>query len=575
MTDRPDNVDLLTQRLAALEQRVYVLEHPSQVPPLLTLPEQAQPVLVQPALPQPALPQPAVAQVAEQASGAFAVLGKAMLGIAGAYVLRAVAESSLLPRPLAAGIAIAYAIAWLVAAARLSAGAWFTGLAYAGTSAVILAPMLWELTLNFKVLSPLAAAIALAAFIGAAFALGWKHEQRAVLWTASITAAAVAVSLSIATHVMTPFLVLLLLMVAFGEFSAACGHVSGTRILVALATDLALWTQIYIYSSPRSAHPDYPTAGVAALLAPSLLLCLILTVSVVRTCIVQGQAIPAFETVQAVVAFLLATCAWLYFGPANAALIFGVICLGLSVASYAAVFLLFVGDEGRRNAVVFGWWSAALLLTASLFCLPAYWQAPWLSVVAIAAVSLGERRSRPALEWHGLAYLLVAVAVSGLTAFTYGALVGSVPGNAGIGIYLTAISAALCAALQRPRPDDHWSLQLLHLVFEVLAVVVLAALLAQGLAALVELRLIPAAHHLALIRTLTLCASALGLAIGGARMARREMTRMSYAILVLVAAKLIVEDLRSGRLEYTAASIFLFAVTLIAVSRSTRKAQQT
>lgn len=565
MADHPDNVDLLTQRLATLEQRVYQLEHPTEVPPPLTLPEQAQPVLAR----------PAVAHATEQASGAFAVLGKAMLGIAGAYVLRAVAESSLLPRPLAAAIAIAYAILWLVAAARFSAGAWFTSLAYSVTSGIILAPMLWELTLHFKVLSPFAAAAALMVFVSVGFAFGWKQEGRTVLWTASITAAAVAVSLAIASHAMTPFLVLLLWMVAFGEFSAACGHASGTRIIAALATDVTLWAQIYIYSSPRSAHPDYPAAGVATLLAPSLLLFLIVTAGVVNASIIKKQVIAAFDAVQAMAAFLLAACAWLYFGPSNAAFLFGALCLVLSAACSAAVALLFGVEPMRRNAAVFGWWGVALLLAASLLCLPAPWQAAGLSVVAIAAVLLGERLSRPVLAWHGLAYLLAAAVVSGLPAFLYGELVGALPGNAALGVYITAVSAAVCAALQRPHPDEHWPLQLQHLLFEMLAVAVLAALLAQGLAALVALRLIPAAHHLALIRTLTLCASALGLAFGGARLGRREMTRMSYAILVLVAAKLIFEDLRNGRLEYTAASIFLFAVTLIAVSRSTRQAQQT
>ena len=86
------------------------------------------------------------------AGGIFSVLGRAMLGMAGAYLLRAVAEASLLPRPAVAAIAIVYAILWLVWAARVPAGAWFASITYACTSALILAPMLWELTLRFKVL---------------------------------------------------------------------------------------------------------------------------------------------------------------------------------------------------------------------------------------------------------------------------------------------------------------------------------------------------------------------------------------------------------------------------------------
>ena len=85
----------------------------------------------------------------------FSVLGKAMLGIAGAYLLRAVAESSVAAQvggrrrrhsstPPLAGIG----------ASRVKAGEWLAATIYACTSALILAPMLWELTLRFKVLPP-------------------------------------------------------------------------------------------------------------------------------------------------------------------------------------------------------------------------------------------------------------------------------------------------------------------------------------------------------------------------------------------------------------------------------------
>jgi len=49
-----------------------------------------------------------------------------------------------------------------------------------------------------------------------------------------------------------------------------------------------------------------------------------------------------------------------------------------------------------------------------------------------------------------------------------------------------------------------------------------------------------------------------------------ELTRIGYAALALVAAKLVFEDMRQGHLEFIAASIFLFAVTLIAVPRIAR-----
>src|ERR1019366_3404134 len=42
--------------------------------------------------------------------GAFAVVGRAMFGIAGAYLLRAAAESELVPKPIVATVAIASAV---------------------------------------------------------------------------------------------------------------------------------------------------------------------------------------------------------------------------------------------------------------------------------------------------------------------------------------------------------------------------------------------------------------------------------------------------------------------------------
>jgi hypothetical protein len=86
--------------------------------------------------------------------------------------------------------------------------------------------------------------------------------------------------------------------------------------------------------------------------------------------------------------------------------------------------------------------------------------------------------------------------------------------------------------------------------------------------------MVPAAHHLAFIRTFTLCAVSLALVFGGTRLRRPELSRLGYAGIVLAAVKLIVEDLRHGHLEYIAASIFLFALTLIAAPRLARVGQK-
>jgi hypothetical protein len=126
-----------------------------------------------------------------------------------------------------------------------------------------------------------------------------------------------------------------------------------------------------------------------------------------------------------------------------------------------------------------------------------------------------------------------------------------------------------------PRKGESWKPQTLHLAFAALAVGAAAALIVQGLVSLVALKIVPGAHHLAFIRTLTLCAAALALAFSGAHWRRLELTRLGYAVLALVAVKLVAEDLRHGHLGYIAASIFLVALTLIAAPRVARARQKT
>ena len=181
-----------------------------------------------------------------------------MLGIAGAYLLRALAESSSLPKVAVAAIAIAYAMAWLVWASRAKAEEWLAGTVYACTSALILAPMLWELTLRFKVLSASATAAIVCGFVISASAFAWKRGFAPALWVANVTAAMITLPLSIATHQMIPFIAVLLVMVLI-KLSATSQRRSGIRVLAALAADLAICVQLYIYSGAEAARADYPT----------------------------------------------------------------------------------------------------------------------------------------------------------------------------------------------------------------------------------------------------------------------------------------------------------------------------
>ena len=549
MGDLPNALERLTARLAALERRVDALEHPSAVPI-------AQKPIV-----------PLAAEAGEglslaQAGGAFSVLGKAMLGIAGAYLLRAVAESSSLPRLAIAAVAIVYALLWLVAAARVPAEEWFSSAVYAGTSAMILAPMLWELTLSFKVLPAPATAAILCAFVIAATALAWKRDRAPVFWVANFTAAAAALALSVATHQLLPFIATLLLMALISEYAAAHDHQQSVRPLAALAADAAIWALIFIYSSPASTRLDYPALGMAGLILPGCLLFLIYAVSVALRTLLLGQKITVFEAGQAMIAFLLAASSVLYFAPGNGTIILGAVCLLFSAECYGSAFFVLSKAAEARNFHVFAAWAAGLFLAGSLLCLPPFWLATCLGLAAIAATVLATRLT---LRFHGLVFLLAAMVASGLLAYAFHALAGTMPAKLDASVCIVSLCAFLCYAAGKHLPQENWKPQLLHLASAALAVFALAALLVQSLIWLTALRMTPNAPYIAFIRTLILCVLALALAFAGSRLRRLELTRIAYATLGLVAAKLLMEDLRLGHLEFIAAAIFLFAITLIAV----------
>ena len=559
MSDHPETLELLCLRVDALERRVHDLEQGSPAVALSVSP----PVAVA-AAPDPGHDLPS----GEQVSGAFLLLGKSMLGIAGAYLLRALAESGVLPRLLIAAVAIAYAIGWLLAAARTAEKARFAAALYAGTSALILAPMLWELTMRFHVLAPAASAGVLGLFVGAATVLSRGRKERADVAVAYGAAALTSLALSIVTHEMIAFLLLLLAMLAWCESTRSGLRAVG--MLVAGVSDCAAWFLIVIYRTAASTRSDYPALGTAALFAPASVLLLIAIASVVYRTVRRQERITIFETAQSVVAFLLWILSGFFLVPDFSTRMVGMVCLVFSAACYAAGYALFRPSGQSRNFHVFALWSACLFLAGVYLTLPAAWATTCLALAAIVSAGLAVRICCTTLECHGIIYLGVAALSCGLLEYSFHALAGNMPASVAWTIFLVAACALICYVAMREREHERWQLQLLHLAPALLAVLAAAGLTAQGSLWLLARRITPEVFHVAFIRTLILCAIALALAFAGARWRRLEFKRIAYGALAFIAAKLVFEDLRHGHMGFIAASIFLFAVTLIGVPRLAR-----
>lgn len=558
MTESPGSFELLLSRVDKLEKRVHALEHPDEAiaPEAMSIVASASAVTRD-------------GETSLQTQNMFSLLGRAMLGIAGAYVLRAVAEAGMAPKLIVAAVAIAYAFAWLVWAARGAKASAIAPLVYAGTAVVILVPMLWEETQNFNVFAPYVTAAVLAAFAGLASALVWSRNSSQVLWLVYGATTATAIALSIATHAVLPFVVVLLLIVLLSESARVMGHARPMWPLVALVADASIWGIIFIYGGPPSARAEYPELSVAALVFPALALFVINAAGVTVRAIFESKKIGIFEIVQVMVAFALAIWGLLSFALRSATLL-GITCMVLSVAGYFASFRLLRSHGEIRNLATFSIWSAALFVAGALWSLPQAGASVLLAVAGLVTYVVAPQIDSTMLEWHGAAFLCTSAAAAGLAPYVFHALVSSLPVRPELAVWVAASAAVAAYAARSDATEDGLAHQFLRLVVALLAVTAVSALLVHGVVAFATLAVAPDSHHIAFLRTLVISAVSLCLAYAGPRMGRIAVTRMAYVALAFIAAKLLFEDLRHGHMEFIAASIFLFAVALIAVPRLVR-----
>ncbi len=554
-----DALARLNARVESLERRIAALEHGSQRQ-VSTAVESSNAAAVGAAKED---------LVGAEASGVFPVFGKAMLGIAGAYLLRAVAESGSFPKLAVVCLALAYAAMWLVWAARVPLDARLARTVYAATSVLILTPMLWELTLRFQFLPPAMTAALLTAFAVAATLLSWGQDLAAVMWVSVISALVSSVGLLIASRDPAPFVCALLVMAGACEISAYYDRTPALRPFVAVAVDLGTFVTLYIYASPESARSSYAGFNVSILPLLAAALFAIYGVSVSLRAIVLRRRISTFDILQVVIAFSSAAAGVLLFAV-NGERMLGWACILFAAATYAMTFIFFAREQTARNYHVHATWSVILLSAGAFLTLPTMYLALGLSAAAIAATIIGCRAGRLVLEFHGVIYLAAAGFASGL--LTYGglALAGTFPAAPGWLVWSVAIAAVICYAIGGSYRGDQWPYRLLELLSAILAVSAALTFLVSLLVWVAALGMVLSPGHVSVIRTLMTCTVALALSFSGARWQRIELMWLAYGMLALVTAKLLFEDMRHGQPALIAILIFLYAIALILIPRAAR-----
>lgn len=495
------------------------------------------------------------------------LLGRALLGIAGAYLLRALTEAGALPVNAGALLGTVYALAWLAWAARTPAERRLETALHSLTSAMVMAPLVWEATVRMGALTPWAAALVLAVFMGCGLALSWRKSLFIPATITTVTGCGTAAALLIATQNVVPFTVVFLVTAAMIEVSACLEHWLGERWLAASTADLSVLLATWLVTNPRGVPEGYAPIPHGALLGMvGALLGIYLCSTIVRT-LLRRFRFTGFETAQCGAALAIAVNAALRLSERFPALApgIGIFALVCAAACYAVSFLLLERRGGGRNFNTYSTFAILLALAGTWVLLPMKVLPPVWAAIAVGCAWAGGKRHRATLEWHGAIYLVLALALSG-------AWVGALGETAQLGAgAFGAAAAVLCYVASGSAVGRNF--EAARMAIAAAAVWQTAGLLAGLLTTAYHAIFGPAAAHAycAAGRTGVLAVGALVLAEAGSRRDRPEWTRLVIPLMAIGGYRLLMVDAHQGSKPALVISMLLYGGSLMALPKLMRR----
>ena len=508
------------------------------------------------------------------ASSAVTFVGRTLLVLAGAFVLRALTDSGTLAAPLGVGLGLAYAGTWVALADRAGRTGGKASAAFHGASAVLIGfPLLYEATTRFALLSPFASAALLAVLTAVALGVAGLRQLVALAWLVALAGMPTAVALASATGRLAPFAIYLVLL---GVAALWLGYVRDWHALrwpTAVAADLAVAAVAF-----RAVAPGTAEGPGTALIVQVALMALYLGSIAART-LVLGRGVVPFEAVQtpAAIAVGLGGAALVALRTGTGAGGFGAAGILFGAASYAVAFAFVERrQQSRANFVFYTSVAIVFVIVGVELLLSGLARDLVWAGLAVAAALAWRRTQRRTLAAHGAAYAIAAAIASGLLGHAAEATISSPAAPwtpVGFGALLVLLGAAATAWLGA---DPAWRPTLGERLPRLLLVTTVAA----GAAGVLIGWLAPAAAGvpgagadpgaIATVRTAVLVAGAMALAWAGRHAAWIEAGWLAYPVLAGVGLKILLEDLPRSRPATLFLAFGLYGAALILFPRLRR-----
>ena len=528
----------------------------------------------------PATAAPQVPRILESPTSLLPVLGRALLGLAGAYLLRALTEAGTFTPRMGVAIGLVYAMLWLVWAARTPPVRRLETTLHGLTSVLVLSPLLFEATAHFHAISAWTAGAILLAFTLFGLAVSWRKDLLIVATFATLAGLGTSAVLLLSTRDVLPFTFVILAIALAMEVSACLNHWLSGRWLAAAAADLAVLLATWLVTMEHGVPEGYAPIPHAALLGAQVtLLAIYLASTIVRT-LLRGFTFTWFETAQCAVAFLISVGGGLqltstapHVAPALAVL--ALLCAG---ACYLVSFLMLDrGGEHGRNFHTYSTFGILLAVAGSRILLSGAAAAVAWSALAVAAIWVGGIFLRLTLKVHGCIFLLLALTASSAFEQAAGLLLGSRawPGGAPWAIWSGALTATLCYAVgtrQGAAVTPSWSSRMLRILVAGIAVCLVSGIAAGQLTSGYHAIFGTQATHAycATLRTFVLSSAALLLVWAGGRWDRPEFSRLVYPVMALGAYRMVGVDLQQDRTAALFLSLLLYGGALILLPKLMR-----